>query len=264
MVRKVFSKPPVVGKGSRPKPQSPGSNELSGDIIAFRSTYIFERNMLQQFRTGEKNAYTPSRALDGHTIWDTPEVKPKRNEWAHTYKILSRKCQKVSPVKYVRILFRVLHGSSLPIPTVSQLASINMLTYVEAFLADFVVDMRHQFVAQSQRAKSKIDIHCKGLNQPLGLAVYSVLLDDNVSLSSLYRYCLAKEVSKQLCDSSKDWSSKLASLALEYELEAALEYTIFPKQYAEIWGSTIPEGFKKNANKLLKKAITQLDKNRKD
>lgn len=258
MTRK-FSKPPSLGVKSRPPDKSRVNNGVSDEVLAFKATYVFERSMLDRFRTGKKEPYSPSPSLDGKSIFSTPEVKVNSNAWVDAYAKISKKFKRANPVQYVRILFKILHGSSLPAPTVSQLASPNMLCYVEDFLVDFVVDIRQQFVAQSQRAKTSIEVRSKGNKQPIGLAIYSCLLDENVSLSPLYRYCLATKVSSNPGFCGKEWADKLKAFAQEQELAAVMEYTIFPKELSDVWGPVIPESFKCKAEKLMADAVMDLN-----
>ena len=251
-----FSRPPVIGKNSKAPVNSRLDDGVPESVLAFKATYVFERSMLDRFRNGSKAGYTPAPSLDGKTIWDTPEVKASKNAWIDAYEKISKKFTRSSPTQYVRILFKVLHGSSVPAPTVSQLASPHMLCYVEDYLEDFVVDMQQQFVAQSQRAKTSIDVRSKGNKQHMGLAIYSAILDNAVPLTALYRYCLAVKAGSSLKD--QDWSDKFKALAAEYEFAAAVEYTLFPVEYSQVWGKVIPEKFKQNAEKLIAEAVVEL------
>lgn len=257
MTRRLFSKPPAIGGKAKAPEKSRIDGGVSEKVLRFKATYVFERRMLERFRSGKTELYNPAPSLDGKSMWDTPEVKPTKNAWVDVYDRLTTACPKVDPITYVRILFKVLRGSALPVPTVAQLPSHNMLTLVEEFLKDFVVDIREQFVAQSQRAQSAIAINSRVSKNPLGLAVYCAILDEQSGLSPLFKYCLATETARQLKSANQqtDWVQKLRQLAKEYELPAAMEYTLFPSDYDSVWGSAIPTDFAHKASRLLKAAM---------
>ncbi len=160
----------------------------------------------------------------------------------------------LEPSAYLRILFKVLRGSSIAVPTVNQLASSQMIDLVNDFLSDHVRDLRSQFVAESQRAQQAIRTYNQGAGYSLGLSVYYAILDAKTGLSPLFKYCLAVEMSKRK-NQEDSVSGKLFDLAKEYKLLAAMDYTLFPEHYDEVWGEVIPEDFRVAACEMLNLAM---------
>ena len=258
MTRRRFSKQPKIGAESR-APTKTIRGQLPHDVQKLKNTYVFERRVLEQFRSGIKATYKPSPALDGKSSFDTPEEKSKLvSAWEQAYRKLS-KSQDSEPPQYVRILFYILRGSSVSIPTVSQLASPNMLEMVNDFLPNRVLTTRQQFVAESQRAQSAIRLNQKGAGYPLGLSVYYAIVDSRLGLSPLFRYCLAAETTKQLRARKVEGEhcEKLDRLAKQFELFAAMDYTLFPDTYDEVWGSVIPLPLRVAAYDLLEAALAE-------
>jgi len=216
--------------------------------------------VLERFRGGREATYNPSPSLDGRSKWDTPEERRNTvSAWEKAYRKLESGQNYTDPIQFVRILFKILRGSSVAVPTVAQLATTNMLKLVGEFLPDYVLDLRQQFVAESQRAKAEIRLNRKGAGYPLGLSVYYALVDSKVGLSPLYKYCLATETAKILKSGKNDDEDcqRLLRLAKQFKLLAAMDYTLFPDAYDEIWGAAIPSQFRTEACRLLEFAIEQ-------
>jgi hypothetical protein len=257
MARRRFSKQPKVGAGSR-APTKTIRGQLPQAVQKFKNTYVFERRVLEQFRSGGKATYKPSPTLDGKSNFDTPEEKQKLvSAWEQAFQKLSKCQDSAEPSQFVRILFYILRGSSVSVPTVSQLASPNMLGTVSDFLQERVLSTRQQFVAESQRAQSAIRLNQKGAGYPLGLSVYYAIVDSRIGLSPLFRYCLANETARQLKARKVESENceKLDRLAKQFELFAAMDYTLFPETYNEVWGSVIPSAFRVAAFDLLETAL---------
>lgn len=259
MPRRRFSRPPTLNAESR-APSKTVKGKLPPKVDKFKKTYIFERRVLERFRSGHEATYKPSPSLDGKSRWDTPEERRSVvSAWEKMYRKLEQVQQYTDPVRYVRILFRILRGSSVTIPTVSQLASPKMLELVGDFIQDYVLDIRQQFVAESQRAESAIRINQKGTGYPLGLSVYYAIVDSKVGLSPLYKFCLAKETVRILKSKNAESENceRLERLAKRFELLAAMDYTLFPEAFNEVWGSTVPSEFRVAAFSLVETAIEQ-------
>jgi hypothetical protein len=259
MPRRRFSRPPTIGAGSR-APTKKTNNELPTLVQKFKNTYVFERGVLERFRSGEDVIYKPAPSLDGKSQWDTPEEKTNIvSVWENSYRKLDKVQDYVDPSHYVRILFYVLRGSSIAIPTVAQLATPKMLELIGEFIQDRRLDIRQQFVSESQRAQSSIRIKQKGSGYPLGLSVYYAIVDTRLGLSPLFCYCLAVETAKQLRAVGVEVENceKLDRLAKQFELYAVMDYTLFPDDYDEVWGSVIPANFRVAACSLIEAVIEQ-------
>jgi hypothetical protein len=259
MPRRRFSRPPTVGAGSRASTK-PVRGQLPPLVQKFKATYVFERCMLERFRGDKDGPYRPAPSLDGKSRWDTPEEKTSIvSVWETSYRKLERAQDFVDPTKYVRILFYMLRGSAVATPTVAQVATPKILEMVGELLQDRRLDIRQQFVSESQRAQSSICINQKGAGYPLGLSVYYAIVDTRLGLSPLFSYCLAVETATRLRVSGVESENceKLDRLAKQFELYAAMDYTLFPEDYNEVWGSVIPSNFRVAACTLLEAAVGQ-------
>ncbi len=251
MVRRRFSKPPTIGESSRAADKVP-EGDLTLAELMFKKTYVFERSFLQQFRGGEE--YKPSPTYDGKSRWDTPEEKPKVNGWAIAYRKVESSAG-MPPSTYVRILFKVLRGSSVYTPTPTQLTSPQMLSLVHDYIPTILRNLREQFVAEAQRAKTAITIQERGAGHRRPLAVYYALTDNRVGLSPLFKYCMAFKTADACPACEKGDVERLFRLAKSWKFDAAMDYSLFPDKYDEVWGDTIPEPFRVAVTDLIDSAI---------
>lgn len=257
MTRRQFSRQPTPGATARPG-QRLELGKTDPIIEAFKQTYVLERRMLERFRFGDVPAYQPSASLDGNQLFDTPEEKPKENEWAIAYNKI-RTVQAIDPNHYLRLVFRVLRGSALSIPTIKQVATARWFELAREFAEASKFEVSQQYLAESQRARSAIIRHQKGGGHTLSLAVYYAIVDDRLELSPLFRYCLAMSSSKQIREADKTdlYCDRLEKLGKRYEFLAAMDYTLFPDLYDRAWGNVLPSGFRVAAFALLEAARGQ-------
>jgi hypothetical protein len=144
---------------------------LPADVQRFKNTYVHERRFLERFRWGSSVLpYHPASSLDGKSRFDTPEEKDGENQWKAVYKKLV-KAQEFNPTHFVRILFKVLRGSSLAVPTLIQLASPGVLELVTAHQKELKFTLMEEFVAESQRARSSVTISQKGVGHPVFIGI---------------------------------------------------------------------------------------------
>jgi hypothetical protein len=262
-----FSKPPRPTSKSKPAP-SLGQEHLAPadkSVALFKSFYVVERRVLDAVRLGNvETPYNPSKKLDGGKLYDTPEEKVKRNEWATAYEKLIAAAKPTPPVQYLRVLFFLLRGTSVATPTVVQLASKNNLEMVSDFLKLKYSNLQSRFISESSRARTAI-VYSSG-NKPDSVqellpAVYSTVLDTRLELSALFRYCLAADILDKVTNVApaivnqnivfsrlKDYSEKIAFLA-------AWDYTVFPEIYDRVYGKTLPDSFKKLASTMVQDAV---------
>lgn len=257
MTRRQFSRQPTPGMTARPSHRL-GAGETDPLIEAFKQTYVLERRVLERFRFGDVPAYQPSSRLDGKQLFDTPEEKPKDNQWVKAYTKIQA-LQPMPPSQFLRLAFRVLRSSAFAIPTIIQLATPKWCQLVLEFAEASKLEVTQQFLSESQRAKSAIIRHQKGGGHTLSLAVYYAIVDDRLELSPLFRYCLAMSSSKQIREVDKTdlYCDRLEKLGKRYEFLAAMDYTLFPDLYDRAWGNALPSGFRVAAFALLEAARGQ-------
>ena len=259
MTKRRFTKPPSYGTGSRASDQvAPG--ELAPEVREFKNVYVHERRLLERFRQGsEAQPYQPAASLDGKSRFDTPEERIGVNQWKVCWDRLDKAQNQISPSQYVRVLFRILRGTSLAVPTLLQLATAPTLELVKEYLKDNEMDFRQQFIAETQRARSSIVISQKGSGYSLALSVYYAIVDPRLELSPLFKYCLAATTSEHLrrVGILDAHCEKLDTLAKQFEFLAAMDYTLFPDLYNRVWGKVIPAEFRVAASSLLRAALQQ-------
>lgn len=231
-------------------------SKTDDNVATFKNIYVHERRLLERLQKGTSH-YKPSPSLDGKSRFNTPESTVSVNEWAKAYYSLTDKIPELDPKLYLRVLFKLLRRSDIPIPTVQQVGHIKYVDLVRDFIKEQKKEILSEFRSEVQRANIAITINAKGTGYPFTLSVYYALLDNNLDLSPLFKYCLAQTTVDQLrakrkCDSHCE---KLEKLATQWELLAALDYTVSASDYDAIWGVAIPKEFKTKAFLLLERAI---------
>jgi len=236
-----FSRSPMPGLNSRASSENEATG-LTTEIQLFKDTYIQERQVLDRFRKGEFSvAYQPASSLDGESKFNTPEERKTTNQWQAMYKKLEQMKQ-LNPIHYVRVLFYILRGSALTVPSLGQLAAPNTVELVLDFLKKAEDDVRRQFIAESQRTKTAIVILQKGNGYSLSLSIYYALIDSRLELSPLFKYCVATSTCKGLLNTDPHME-KLNKVAKQFEFLAAMDYTLFPQLYTAVLGELVPASF---------------------
>lgn len=141
IAKQKFSRPPQIGSQSRLSRRVDQAS-LPFEVQEFKDTYILERRVLERFRLGDVAPYQPASSLDGKSKFDSPEERTGENQWSVVYRKLSQIQKEVSPSRFVRLLFKLLRGSSLAIPTVKQLATPSALELVTAYLNSVQIEVR--------------------------------------------------------------------------------------------------------------------------
>lgn len=239
-------------------------DEIPSYVDLFKRTYVLERRVLDVCRLGsDAQGYNPAKSLDGGMRYNTPEEKPKKNQWLVAYHKVADASKPRTPIEYVRILFYSLRVSSLPTPTVAQLASANNAAIVADFTKDVFRRIQAKFIADSDRAKTEILLRTSsaaGTRQSMLSAVYCTLLDSRLELSPLFRYCLAVSTlqtaeGERKADVNLDSSYlRMQTYANNLEFLAAFDYTVFPEIYNSVYGSSLPSRFKQLALSLVESA----------
>jgi hypothetical protein len=261
----TFSKQPKPSATARPACVTFSDQpEIPVYVDLFKKTYVLERRVLDLCRlSSASQVYNPAKSLDGGNRYNTPEEKPKKNQWLVAYQKVADISKPKTPIEYVRILFYSLRSSSLPTPTVLQLASQNNATVVADFAKDAFRRVQAKFIADSRRAKTEILLRTSaaaGARQPMASAVYCSLLDVRLELSPLFRYCLAvstlqAEEDKRKADVNLDSILlRMQQYADDLEFLAAFDYTVFPEIYNSVYGASLSSRFKKLALSLVESA----------
>ena len=161
----------------------------------------------------------------------------------------------MEPEHYLRVLFHILRGSSLYVPTVKQLSAPATAKMVLGHETKKTDNVSQQLRSETQRAKMEVKILTAGSGYSTDVAVYYTLASRRVGLSPLYKYCLASETVRILSTEGQNCENieRLEEFVERNAFLAAMDYMVFPDVYDDIWGDLIPKGFRKYASELLEK-----------
>lgn len=207
---------------------------LSRDI---QSYYTSTRRRYEEIRTGRPSRYTP------HPRWSEGRKLKGGNRgpclWEMLAKVLTDR--QISPNAFIEFIFR---QASLDRRTIAEgfWPAPNVLLnreHQDRYLAENNSGKRKQKLARifaaQQRAASNALLSRTSLYPDKRRRIQSVILDRNLPLSALFRYCLA--VDADMRESAKKFhDAALVQLMSEYEL------------YEQVWGSWIPGNLKQEVS----------------
>lgn len=247
------SRPPRRGARRRPRLETSG---ISAAHLAIRDvvrrTYERCRSEYESLLAGRPVRYKLPRYYDrsGDLLVDDDESavvqRGRQSEWDRLVKFLVE--NRVDPELYVRISFEPEQLKLERPPEPFQLRSAERLhAYLEA--RDSMGDVIAAAL-ESQRtlATTEICYLINGGRTNVSQATLTVLSDESLELSPLFRYCLARSMV----------GVKFQRLAREYLRPAILQFSYYEGHYAEHWNRWLPCGFVEQARKLYKRYQRQL------
>lgn len=216
-----------------------------------KSAYTIERVCYESCRDGKASSYQPSKRWDGIEVEEVDGVSeevPLENIWLKVAKDLHAKG--IDPVFYVRRIFSTINGklSSPPLP--NQLLSNQSLQRYKKGVESLPVEIELAYKYQVSLAKTRILSQQTLYGRTMVQATLRVLTDVTLSLSALFRYCLARNMQ------ANGFVEAFAELAEEYKVEAAIQYVRHQSEYSRIWGRSIPEDFKLDAQIIYESSVT--------
>lgn len=152
------------------------------------------------------------------------------------------------PEHYVRWHFRQIPPNARPLLP-NQLGSAAALaTYEQAIGSD---DMRDEimvaFFSQNETFQREATM-AFAMYASRDDAWISVLVNDEIGLSALFRYCLARDIA------NKQRNRRFLDVASAYKRAAAVQYVRHADVYDEVWGDKwIPAKFRREAQKIYHK-----------
>jgi len=229
--------------GSKPKRRKkpkPREELLQPMADLLKAAYTFERQLFDGVRTGEKSNYRPAKKYDGKVDYDgeTP-VLVNKNAWVDTVKALQ--ADGIDPVDYVhKVFFMLLHrpNPAASAPTPAQLLSTQFRKFYKQAKTMALEEIKKRF--ESERRLAKTHVMAKQSVNELTMqdATEEVLLDEDIDLSPLFRYCLARSMK----------TPEFADLATRFFLQrAVLQYVRASSDYGEVYGEWIPDDFRRSA-----------------
>ncbi len=196
--------------------------------IAIRQEYIRCRRRFESSRTGIASNWRPGPVLDGSEDRLGNKHKPI---WPQIAKCFCD--NKINALDYINACF---WNAKFSPPTPKQLMAAKNLDWYQESQRMAAEEAETIFKSMCEFCKTEIlRSPFKGPNKE---AMTAVLLDDDLPLSALFRYCLAINEDVEI-------------VAATYKAQAVLEYMRNPELYDAVWGDAwIPKRFRDEAETL--------------
>lgn len=239
----------------RKKQTEPGKTYTSAErqvALQLRNCYIEERRRHINNQRVSVHAYEPAKWQDSlGEESDNLEGEAARHcgrsdQWIR----LARKVilKRVDPSLFVRRQFDVLPPNAEP-PWPSSLSSKEAWSNFDHGQAISYGQIQVAFRSQKEMMEGEVVLARDSVRTDMA-AWADVLLDDEVQLSHLFRYCMALSIVKGIKPGkgSKKAKKDFSSIAKDFKVGAALQYIRDPNSYDKIWGKDwIPFAFREEA-----------------
>lgn len=237
--------------GNRPSPdRNPRKKRIEADTseadaIAeeFKSAYMSERTRFESRCAGVDRVYYPSSKWDGEDAFDdNPELTPRESTWRRVASKLRE--LEIDPVDCVVRIFADLMPGESPLQP-NQMASKDVVARYYSLSSITVEEIEAALKAQAEIATAEFRWgHSSGPSSKQDLWV-DILLDEALSLSALFRYCLASDLANEVNGSGgRDRFLKVAGY---YEPQATSQYRRNHDAYDEVWHEILPDEFRERA-----------------
>lgn len=178
-----------------------------------------------------------SAGSDEHPEETAKSVESKDMIWLTiARKVIARR---MDPGLFVRRYFASLHSDSKS-PRASMMNSDTVFNNYDRGREASNQIIRVAFRIQTETAETEMCLAQQ--HEPKLTAWESVLTDDDIPISSLFRYCLALKIALE------NKSRRFKDVAEQYARLAALQYIEDPDVYDEVWGEWIPAGFRESSD----------------
>lgn len=226
-----------LAAASRPSPRArrvpPAHTDQEVQLARLiRSTYIRARSMWESMHYGTETDYQPRRQDDAGGVWFA----------LADLLSYSGRAAGVDPVDYVHTAFE--RGVNRRPPTPKDLLSDRYLReYLAAADSRRASDQyRHRFNAERVNAAAHISFLQQYGKQNFAHAHADTLEDEELELSALFRFCLARQLLDGVDPDGADAELYLR-VARRYEMAAAFQYRRNPAEYRRVMGGLIPDDF---------------------
>ncbi len=204
-----------------------------------RAVYVRCRSLAESMRRAVKFDYRPPRSYDQGS--GGGERKVQAPVWLRLARWLVG--HKLEPLRYVH--YHLLQPDLERMPEPADLMSA---TARERFLAQRrqrLGDVRRALPAERTAFFEAVSL-AELMTGKQGTEIWGdVLTDDTVSLSPLFRYCLAKSVG----------GVSFERIAAYYRSSALAQFSQYPAAYARYWEAVLPAGFARSARRDYLRAI---------
>jgi hypothetical protein len=241
---------PGARRVQRPKgPYSAAEIALAGEI---RSAYITSRSRWETSRRGVEYHYVVPKGYDaGSRAHRVDGVVMDGKDKPPIWITLAQKflAQELDPQSYIAELFdSKLKG----VPEPAQLFDARFLAQWREVSKGMERRLKVALRVQKQTALMQV-LKQKDLGLSSVHAHAAVLLDEQLQLSALYRFCLAYELRKH--------DQLFRDIMRQFALPAAVQFRRARKPYQRAWGAWLPESFIKVSRKLYRQALAMSDDN---
>ncbi len=203
-----------------------------------REFYMRERRLREEVDTGTPSAYEPGVRWDGGV---DRHGKEHPAIWPRIAKVIV--LHGLSPDPYVRAVFEMQLGAAIPTP--KMLLNPVVLAQCEYAASVGGCQLDVALTSQQNALESQMEMGMTiGGDNRREIAMFDALLDENMSASALFRYCVGHR-------------EGFAEVCRTFRLAAVAQYMRRPAEYDRAWGKLIPVSVKKEAKALRRMLVEQ-------
>jgi hypothetical protein len=215
--------------------------------IMLRAVYERERSRYDTMRAGRQVDYVAPRFYKTRVAarYDDDDgsgdvvAKGRVSTWEKLAEFLLR--EKIDPELFLRVQFQpeTLKLSNPPEP--SQLMTPDCMQAYDRALSGMDNLVAVSLITQQEIASSEVGFICAG-GRSTADAIEQVIMDENLELSPLFRFCLARSMTGE----------RFQYLARYYQTPAVLQYVCCAAAFNASWHQYLPMGFAGMADRLYK------------
>ena len=217
--------------------------------------YVLERRLHESVLTRKPSRYLPRDERHPGAI--SPELtRPRHSVWENVAQFLAE--QQIGPIDYIARQFDQYASLSKPLFPTCLLGEAAWQRYTDSKTTKRQ-DLAHRLRGYMSRwgSSSSCSFGIDWQERPGRNAAVedrlSVLYCDE-SLPPLFVFCagmlLARE-HRAYADESEDWARR-------YEVEAAVEYIRFRRDYDAVWQRLVPHGFRERAEDIYRRVLSRI------
>lgn len=214
-----------------------------------RACYTIERSRWESLKEGKQVNYTPPQRYDGMravTVENELELEPARSSvWQKVIDWCGSR--EIDPAEYIRICFTHLPMINTA-PEPQQLLGAKYESRWHETWEHMEEQLALDLKLQKQIARTNIIVQQTVSGETPEDAQLLVITDGDLSLSPLFRYCLATSIN----------TKKMREVATIFQAEAVLQFECYRRLYKRLWKEILPEGFSKMSRRLYPHALATM------
>ena len=209
-------------------------------VTAVRETYIVERETYHSLRNEVACGYVPPKSYEGAPpIYGEGGVllqKEKPSTWIRLASWFAK--HRVNPKLYISTQFSRIEYAKTP-PEPNHLITPAAYAYWQRQSLHFADRVRLELEIETQIAIQEITVLQKFGGHSGDTASLISLANPNLSLSALFRYCLACSIPDKRMQSVMD----------RFRSKAYVQFCEQEKYYVSLWSAILPKGFADEARR---------------